>query len=104
MGEWITLCDVSELPNATREVFGVGNLWIAVFCVSDRYYAIQDLCTHDGGPLAEGVLEGYDIICPRHGAHFDIRNGRAKTIAITSIDVPWYETRVNGTDLEIYLP
>lgn len=50
---------------------------IALFLVDDRYYAIDDICTHDGGPLVEGAVDGYEVECPRHGARFDIRNGKA---------------------------
>ena len=47
-----------------------------LFHVAGQFYAIDDVCTHDGGPLGEGVLEGFAIACPRHGAKFDIRDGR----------------------------
>ena len=49
-----------------------------------QFYCIDDVCTHDGGPLAEGDLEGHTIACPRHGAKFDIRDGRALTMPATS--------------------
>ena len=50
---------------------------IALFNVEGAYYAIDDVCTHDGGPLAEGELRGAEIQCPRHGARFDVRTGKA---------------------------
>ena len=48
--------------------------------VEGKYYAIDDVCTHDGGPLSDGVLSGHAIACPRHGAKFDIRTGKALTM------------------------
>jgi len=57
-----------------------GGMEVAVFYVDGNYYAIEDVCTHDDGPLAEGELEGCQIICPRHGARFDIRTGEALTL------------------------
>lgn len=57
-----------------------GGIEVAVFYVDGAYHAIEDLCTHDDGPLAEGELDGCQIICPRHGARFDIRTGEALTL------------------------
>jgi 3-phenylpropionate/trans-cinnamate dioxygenase ferredoxin subunit len=47
--------------------------------VDGEFYAIDDVCTHDGGPLGEGELDGEQIECPRHGARFDVRTGKAVT-------------------------
>ncbi len=58
-----------------KMVVEVEDRLVALFHVAGQFYAIDDLCTHDGGPLAEGELQGYTIICPRHGARFDIRTG-----------------------------
>ena len=59
----------------------IDELPIAVFNVDGKFYAIGDVCTHDDGPLGDGELDGYQIICPRHGARFDIRSGKALTLA-----------------------
>jgi metal-sulfur cluster biosynthetic enzyme/nitrite reductase/ring-hydroxylating ferredoxin subunit len=50
---------------------------VALFCVGGQFYALDDVCTHDGGPLAGGELTDYKVACPRHGAKFDIRTGAA---------------------------
>jgi 3-phenylpropionate/trans-cinnamate dioxygenase ferredoxin subunit len=52
---------------------------IVVFNLGGRYFAIEDVCTHDGGQLTGGVVEGEEIVCPRHGARFSIRTGAALT-------------------------
>lgn len=106
MAEWITVCPANEVAEGQREVFGINDHWIAVFHVSQRYYAIEDLCTHDGNALAfdrnekpSKVVE-YEIECPRHGGRFDIRTGEA-TRSPAEIDVPWYEVRVENGNIEI---
>ncbi len=55
----------------------MGNAQIVVFNIAGQFFAIGDVCTHDDGPLGDGELEGYEIVCPRHGAHFDVRTGKA---------------------------
>lgn len=52
---------------------------VAVFHREGAYYAIEDMCTHDGGELASGAVEGDEVVCPRHGARFCIKNGKALT-------------------------
>jgi len=79
MAEWIDVCRQDELPAGKRRVIGTDIGDIAVFNLDGTLYAIEDVCTHDGGELASGCLEGDEIICPRHGARFCIRNGKALT-------------------------
>lgn len=57
-------------------VVDVGERRLAIANVEDQFYALDDICTHDGGPLGEGRLYENDIECPRHGARFDVRTGR----------------------------
>lgn len=75
MSNWIRVCDQSELlPGEFRVVYD-GDIPIAVFNIDGDLYALEDVCTHDGGELTGGTIEGYSIECPRHGARFDIRTG-----------------------------
>lgn len=108
MSEFITICPTSEIPEGERAVFQVKEHWVAIFNVSGRYYAIEDLCTHDGNILTEDeagnpvpLKDDYIIACPRHGARFDIRDGKAKTPAITAVDVPFYPVRIRDDNIEI---
>ncbi|RMG01276.1 MAG: non-heme iron oxygenase ferredoxin subunit [Planctomycetota bacterium] len=80
MSEPVPVCRVDELPEMGKKVVEIDGRMIALFHVSGTFWAIDDVCTHDGGPLAEGELRGYTIVCPRHGAQFDIRDGHAKTM------------------------
>jgi 3-phenylpropionate/trans-cinnamate dioxygenase ferredoxin subunit len=77
MAEFVKVASRAELPPGSKALTEVDGRPIAVFNVDGHFYAIDDVCTHDGGPLAEGVLEGCEIQCPRHGARFDVRTGKA---------------------------
>jgi len=94
---------VADVPKGGSEVFPVDDRRIAVYRLEDGFYAIDDICTHDGGPLAEGEVEGDEVICPRHGARFSIKTGAALTFpAVTPVDR--YPVRVEGDDLFVGLP
>ncbi|MCD4674195.1 MAG: Rieske 2Fe-2S domain-containing protein [Anaerolineaceae bacterium] len=71
--------------------------------VDGTYFAIQDVCTHDDGPLGDGDLDGCQLICPRHGARLDIRTGEALTLPAI-IDVPAYLIRVVEGIIEVGIP
>ncbi len=77
MADFAKVAAVSDLPPGAKVLAEVDGRPIAVFNVAGVFYAIDDACTHDGGPLAEGELEGAVIQCPRHGARFDVRTGKA---------------------------
>jgi len=77
MPEFIRVADVSEVSDPGKLLVEVEGEVVALFHVEGRFYAIDDVCTHDGGPLVDGELVGYKIACPRHGAKFDIRTGAA---------------------------
>ena len=75
MSDWIKVCATGELlPGEYRNVYD-GDTPIAVFNIDSELYAIEDICTHDGGELTGGIIDGNEIECPRHGARFDIRTG-----------------------------
>jgi 3-phenylpropionate/trans-cinnamate dioxygenase ferredoxin subunit len=78
----------------------IDNNSIVLFNLAGDYYAIADVCTHDDGPLGEGEIEDHQIICPRHGARFDIPTG--EVLALPAIqDVPVYPVRVVDGMIEI---
>ncbi len=77
MAEWVDVVEVGELAPGASKVVDVDGAQIAVFNIGGEYFAIEDVCTHDGGELASGVLEGDQIVCPRHGARFCVRTGEA---------------------------
>ena len=79
MSDWVTVCAVDELTPGTHRVVDVDGAQVAVFNIEGQFYAIEDVCTHDGGILTGGPIEGDEIVCPRHGARFCIRTGAALT-------------------------
>ena len=82
MPEIIDVCTVSELPTGERKLVEWEDLEIGVFNCRGEYFAIEDRCSHDDGPLAEGEFDAgtCTVECPRHGSLFDLRTGRPKTL------------------------
>lgn len=80
MNEFIRVASTKEVPDPGKTLVEVDGDMVALFHVNNHFYAIDDVCTHDGGPLADGELRDYTIACPRHGAKFDIRTGSALTM------------------------
>jgi 3-phenylpropionate/trans-cinnamate dioxygenase ferredoxin subunit len=75
--KWIRVCARSELLPGEFKLAWDGDVAIAVFNIDGELYAVEDVCTHDGGDLVSGELHGHEIECPRHGARFDVRSGAA---------------------------
>ena len=75
MNDWIFVGTRSELLPGEFKVVWDGDTAIAVYNIDGDLYAVEDVCTHDGGELAGGPLHGFEVECPRHGARFDLRNG-----------------------------
>ncbi|WP_435010474.1 non-heme iron oxygenase ferredoxin subunit [Tundrisphaera lichenicola] len=100
MPDFVKVAVRDELPPGGKKLVEIEGRALAVFNVDGAYYAIDDVCTHDGGPLAEGDLEGTEIRCPRHGARFDVRTGRALCLpAIEPVDV--HSVEVRGEDIYV---
>jgi 3-phenylpropionate/trans-cinnamate dioxygenase ferredoxin subunit len=79
MSDWVDVCTTADLPAGTHRVVDVDGAQVAVFNIDSQYYAIEDVCTHDGGILTGGPIDGDQIVCPRHGARFSIKTGEALT-------------------------
>ena len=76
MSDWVDVAPADDFPAGSRQTVDVDDVPIIVFNLDGQYFAIEDVCTHDDGPLGEGQLEGCEIECPRHGARFDVRTGQ----------------------------
>jgi 3-phenylpropionate/trans-cinnamate dioxygenase ferredoxin subunit len=72
---WVDVAPADEVGDGEVKTFTIEGHRVAVARANEQLYAVQDLCTHDDGPLGEGELEGFSIVCPRHGAKFDVRTG-----------------------------
>jgi len=95
MNDFQAVAKVNEIEEGVVKVVRVGDAPIGLTKVEGEFFAFADVCTHDGGPVAEGELDEHIITCPRHGARFDIRTGKAKQLpAVTPI--PVYAVQVEG--------
>ena len=103
MSEFVKVATVGEVAPGTRKLIDFDFVTVALFNINGQLYCIEDVCTHDDGPLAEGELEGYAIACPRHGAKFDIRDGSVLSMPAVK-SVPSYEVKVEGNDIYIASP
>ncbi|MDA9982269.1 non-heme iron oxygenase ferredoxin subunit [Gammaproteobacteria bacterium] len=75
MSDWIDVASTDQFSPGSHKVVDVDGVEVAVFNIGGEFLAIEDICTHDGGELACGELEGDVIVCPRHGAKFSLRTG-----------------------------
>ena len=93
----------ADLKSGDRRIVEIDGQAIAIFNIAGTYYAIADVCSHDDGPVAEGELHDYEIECPRHGAHFDVRTGKVLSFPAI-IDIPAYPVRVDQGTIWLGLP
>lgn len=98
--EFVTIAGEEELSNGERLFVEIGDIPLVIFNIAGEIYAIGDVCTHDDGPLGDGEVEKYDVICPRHGARFDVRTGKATTLPAI-VDIPAYPTRIVDGQIEV---
>jgi len=101
--EFIPVAGVEDLPTGERLYIEIDGQQIVVFNLAGGLFAIADVCSHDDGPVGDGDLEGEEVICPRHGAHFDIRTGKALALPAVA-DIPAYPVRVVDGQIEVGLP
>ena len=98
MSDFIQVAKVSDIPDPGKQLLAIDDRLVVLLHVAGEFFCLDDVCTHDGGPLGEGTLDGYEIACPRHGARFDIRNGCAKTMPATE-DTVVHDVRVTGDNV-----
>ena len=98
MNDFVHVCKIADIPEPGQQIFEVDDNLVVLFHVGGKFYCIDDICTHDGGPLSDGSLEDHAIACPRHGAKFDICTGKAMTMPATE-DTIAHEVKVEGDDV-----
>ncbi len=99
---YVTVAHVGDLRKGQVKTFAVQGHHIALCNVEGTYFATQDLCTHDGGPLGEGELIDYDIECPRHGGRFDVRTGEVTALP-PIVPIKTFPVRVEGDEIQVAL-
>jgi len=102
MADLVKLTKTDEVPQGEARVFTVDGKSIALCHVDGQFYAIDDVCTHDAGPLGEGELDEYAIECPRHGARFDVRSGKVLALPAPR-PVATYQVKIEGDDVFVSL-
>jgi len=101
--EYLEILPADQLPDGERIFIEVVGRSLVIFNLAGKLFAIGDVCSHDGGPVGDGEIEEYEIICPRHGARFDIRTGQASSLPAV-VDIPCYPVRVSDGMIEIGIP
>ena len=94
------IADFASIPSGTTRPYRLDGVDVLLCNVGGEFYAIEDYCTHDGAPLDAGTLEGRCIVCPRHGATFDVTTGEALTLPAV-MPVPSFPVRRDGDDLVV---
>jgi 3-phenylpropionate/trans-cinnamate dioxygenase ferredoxin subunit len=101
--EFLDIAPASELPNGERLFIEVEGKSIVIVNIAGQFFAIADICTHDDGPLGDGDIEGFNIVCPRHGGEFDVRTGQAVQMPAV-VDIPAYPVRVVDGTIQLGIP
>jgi NAD(P)H-dependent nitrite reductase small subunit len=100
MAQFVKVATTDEIAPGAGKQIEVNGKQIALFNLDGSFYAIDNTCTHRGGPLAEGFVEGEEVTCPWHGAQYNIKTG-----AVLSPPAPQgvakYNVRVQGNDVEV---
>lgn len=100
MGEFVKAASTIEIPPGQARVVNIKGKEIVLFNIEGAFFALDNACTHEEGPLAEGEVLGHEVTCPWHGATFDIRTGEVLGPPAYQ-DVARYSVRVTGTDIEV---
>ncbi len=103
MGETTKVAKAKDLAPGKAMCVEVAGQKVALFNIDGSYHAIGDSCTHVGGPLSEGEVDGKVVTCPLHGAQFDVTTG-AVLGPPAGADVPCYKVHVDGDDIKIETP
>lgn len=101
--EFVEIAPVSDLPNGERLFVDLSDKPIVIFNIAGQLFAIGDVCSHDDGPLGDGLLEDHNIVCPRHGAEFDVRTGKAMAMPAV-IDIPAYPVKLVDGNIFVGIP
>lgn len=103
MAGFTTVAKISDIQPGMAKLVEAAGKRVALFNVDGKFYAIDDTCTHRGGPLSEGELNGDTVTCPWHNATFDVKTGQA-TGPPAQKGVQSYKVQVEGADIKIELP
>lgn len=95
MSEFLKVAQIQDVPSGTMKEVKYMEESVCLANMGGKFYAIGNICTHEQGPLSEGILDNYEVECPWHSARFDIRTGKVLSPPAET-DVPAYEVKVEG--------
>ncbi len=104
MAEYETVAKASELDPGEMKLVEVDGEEVVIANVDGEFFAFSNTCTHEGGPLVEGELDGDIVTCPWHSTPFNVKTGEPQEGGITDDPVPVYEIRLEGDDIQIRTP
>ncbi|MFY9781592.1 MAG: Rieske 2Fe-2S domain-containing protein [Candidatus Baltobacteraceae bacterium] len=99
MPTFVTVASVEEIPPGKARSFVVGDYEVALFNVAGAFYAIENSCPHQGGPLADGWFDGKCVVCPWHAWCFDVTTGQMTPALFAT--VPTFDVQVEGSTIAI---
>lgn len=102
MSEFFKVAKVADIPDPGKLTLEVEERLVVIVHSGGEFHCIDDVCTHDGGPLGDGELCGFELACPRHGAKFDVRTGEPLTMPATEPTVS-HQVKIDGDDILIRL-
>ena len=104
MAEFETVAKASEVGPGEMKLVEVDGDEVVIANVDGEFFAFSDTCTHEGGPLSDGELEGDIVTCPWHFTPFNVRTGKAQEGGVTDDPIPTYVIRLEGDDIQIRKP
>ena len=100
MEDFVRVASTSEVPEGGIKKVMLGGQQLLLANVKGKFYAIGNVCTHVGGPLDKGRLEGHEVECPLHGSRFDVTTGQVKRGPAARPE-PVYEVKVEGSEVKL---
>src|SRR5574337_2091091 len=98
--EFVPVLKTKDLATGKMKTVNFGGDIVCIINLGGNFYAINNICTHEGGPLDEGIIDGFEVECPWHGARFDIRTGEVKSPPAEQ-PVSTYQVKIQGDDIWI---
>ncbi|HBE70615.1 MAG TPA: biphenyl 2,3-dioxygenase [Planctomycetaceae bacterium] len=102
MSDFLAAAKVADVPEGGKLCLEVDDRFVVIVHLDGQYYCVDDVCTHDGGPLGDGELDEGCLVCPRHGAKFDVRTGEAAEMPATE-PTARHEVKVEGDEILVKL-
>lgn len=101
--EYYEIAPVGDLPPGERLFVEIEGQSLVIFNIAGQFFSIADICSHDDGPVGEGDIESYNVVCPRHGGEFDVRTGKAVQLPVV-MDIPAYPVKVVDGTIQVGIP